>query len=103
MVLANVLSMVCYGGALVACGNAGSMELATSVAPFILRGVSLLGVDSVRAPKAQRIAAWNRLAVYLDRGKLRSMVKTIGLADVVGAAHAIVAGKVRGRVVVEIG
>jgi acrylyl-CoA reductase (NADPH) len=103
VVLANVLSMASYGGAIAACGNAGSMDLATSVAPFILRGVALLGVDSVRAPKAVRIAAWNRLAVDLDRGKLRTMIRTIGLGDVVGAAHAIVDGKVRGRVVVEIG
>jgi acrylyl-CoA reductase (NADPH) len=103
VVLANVLSMVSYGGAVAACGNAGSMELTTSVAPFILRGVSLLGIDSVRAPKDVRIAAWNRLGIDLDRGKLRAMIKTIGLADVVGAAHAIVDGKVRGRVVVEIG
>jgi acrylyl-CoA reductase (NADPH) len=102
VVLANVLSMVSYGAAIAACGNAGSMDLATSVAPFILRGVALLGVDSVRAPKAVRIAAWNRLAVDLDRGKLRTMIRTIGLSDVVGAAHAIVDGKVRGRVVVEI-
>src|SRR5262249_45678037 len=101
-VLANVLSMTTYGGAIAACGNAGAMELATTVAPFILRGVSLLGMDSVRVPKAARIAAWNRLAVDLDRGKLRTMIQTIPLADVIPAARAIVDGKVRGRVVVEI-
>jgi acrylyl-CoA reductase (NADPH) len=103
VVLANVLSMISYGGAIAACGNAGSMDLATSVAPFILRSVSLLGVDSVRAPKAIRIAAWNRLAVDLDRGRLQSMVKTIGLDDVTAAARDIVEGKVRGRVVVKVG
>jgi acrylyl-CoA reductase (NADPH) len=102
VVLANVLSMVAYGGAIAACGNAGSMDLTTSVAPFILRGVALLGIDSVRAPKMMRMAAWNRLAVDLDRGKLQSMIKTIGLNQVVDAAQDIVEGKVRGRVVVKI-
>jgi acrylyl-CoA reductase (NADPH) len=102
VVLANVLSMVSYGGAIAACGNAGAMELQTSVAPFILRGVSLLGIDSVRAPKAARIAAWERLARDLDRAKLAAMTKTIRLDDVIGAARDIVEGKVRGRVVVEI-
>jgi acrylyl-CoA reductase (NADPH) len=103
VVLANVLSMVAYGGAIAACGNAGGMELATSVAPFILRGVSLLGVDSVRAPKALRIAAWDRLARDLDRNKLKAMTRTIPLTEVIGAARDIVEGKVRGRVVVAIG
>jgi acrylyl-CoA reductase (NADPH) len=103
MVLANVLSMTLYGGAIAACGNAGSMDLATSVAPFILRGVSLLGIDSVRAPKAVRIAAWERLARDLDKGKLRAMTRTITLADTIPAARDIVEGKVRGRVVVKVG
>jgi acrylyl-CoA reductase (NADPH) len=98
-----VLSMVAYGGAIAACGNAGGMELATSVAPFILRGVSLLGIDSVRAPKALRIAAWDRLARDLDRNKLKAMTRTIPLTEVIGAARDIVEGKVRGRVVVAIG
>ena len=102
-VLANVLSMTSYGGAIAACGNAGSMDLSTSVAPFILRGVSLLGIDSVRASKAMRIAAWDRLAGDLDKAKLAAMTRTIPLADVVGVARDIVEGKVRGRVVVEIG
>jgi acrylyl-CoA reductase (NADPH) len=103
VVLANVLSMTAYGGAVAACGNAGGMELPTSVAPFILRGVSLLGIDSVRAPKAIRIAAWERLARDLDKGTLKAMTKTIRLDDVVATARDIVEGKVRGRVVVEIG
>jgi acrylyl-CoA reductase (NADPH) len=101
-VLANVLSMTSYGGAIAACGNAGGMDLPTSVAPFILRGVSLLGIDSVRAPKAVRIAAWDRLARDLDKGKLTTMTRTVALADVIPAARDIVEGKVRGRVVVEI-
>jgi acrylyl-CoA reductase (NADPH) len=102
VVLANVLSMVSYGGAVAACGNAGSMDLPTTVAPFILRGVSLLGVESVRAPKPVRIAAWERLARDLDKAKLAAMTKSIPLDDVVDAARDIVEGKVRGRVVVEI-
>jgi acrylyl-CoA reductase (NADPH) len=101
-VLANLLSMTAYGGAIAACGNAGGMELPTSVAPFILRGVSLLGIDSVKAPKAARIAAWDRLARDLDKAKLQAMTRTIPLADVVAAARDIAEGKVRGRIVVEI-
>ncbi len=69
--LANVIAATAYHGAVAACGNAGGMELATSVAPFILRGVSLLGIDSVRAPKALRIEAWKRLARDLDRASSR--------------------------------
>jgi acrylyl-CoA reductase (NADPH) len=102
-VLANVLSMISYHGAVAACGNAGGMELATSVAPFILRGVSLLGIDSSRAPKQVRIDAWNRLVRDLDRHKLKSMAKTIRIDDILTAAQDIVEGKVRGRLVVEIG
>jgi acrylyl-CoA reductase (NADPH) len=102
-VLANLLSMTRYGGAVAACGNAAGMEVPTSVAPFILRGVSLLGVDSVRAPRALRIAAWQRLARDLDREKLKAMTRTIGFDDIVAAANDIVAGKIRGRLVVQIG
>jgi acrylyl-CoA reductase (NADPH) len=102
-ILANVISMIARDGAVAACGNAAGMELATSVAPFILRGVSLLGIDSVKAPKAVRIAAWDRLAHDLDRKKLAAMTTTIGFHDIVAAAHAIVDGKVRGRIVVRIG
>jgi acrylyl-CoA reductase (NADPH) len=79
------------------------MELATSVAPFILRGVSLLGIHSSRAPKQVRIDAWNRLVRDLDRHKLKSMAKTIRIDDILTAAQDIVEGKVRGRLVVEIG
>jgi acrylyl-CoA reductase (NADPH) len=79
------------------------MELVTSVAPFILRGVTLAGIESVRAPKTQRIAAWRRLASDLDRAKLAAMTTTIGFDALPNAAHDIVAGKVRGRLAVEIG
>jgi acrylyl-CoA reductase (NADPH) len=101
-VLANVISMLAYHGAVAACGNAGGMELPTSVAPFILRGVSLLGIDSVRQPKAVRIEAWDRLAKSLDRTKLAAMTTRLPFSGIVNAAHDIVAGKVRGRLVVEI-
>ena len=103
VVLANLISMTATGGAIAACGNAGGMELNTSVAPFILRGVSLLGIDSVRATKAVRSEAWRRLARDLDRGKLAAMTTTIPFDAVEGAARDIVEGKVRGRLVVEIG
>ncbi len=100
--LANVLSMTSYGGAVAACGLAGGMDLPGSVAPFILRGVSLLGIDSVMAPKALRLEAWKRLATDLDHGKLAALSRTIGFDDIIDTAKAIVDGKVRGRVVVEI-
>src|SRR5437762_5910925 len=77
--LANVLSMTRYGGAVAACGLAGGMDLPASVAPFILRGVSLLGIDSVMRPKADRELAWRRLGTDLDRGKLADMTSEIGL------------------------
>lgn len=101
--LANVLSMTKYRGAIAACGLAGGMDLPTSVAPFILRGVSLLGIDSVMAPKPLRERAWARLARDLDRDALAAMTTTIGLDDVFEAGRAILEGKIRGRTVVEIG
>jgi acrylyl-CoA reductase (NADPH) len=101
--LANVLSMIRYGGAVAACGLAGGMDLPASVAPFILRGVSLLGIDSVMRPREDRERAWERLAKDLDRGKLADMTKEIGLGDVIDAAREIIAGRVRGRIVVKIG
>src|SRR5262247_2441295 len=101
--LANVLSMTRYGGAVAACGLAGGMDLPTSVAPFILRAVSLLGIDSVMRPKADREVAWQRLESDLDRGKLADMTTEIGLAEVIEAARNIVEGRVRGRIVVKIG
>ena len=98
--LANVLSMTSYGGAVAACGLAQGMDLPGSVAPFILRGVSLLGIDSVMAPKALRLEAWRRLAAELDHGKLAALSTTIGFDDIIDAAKAIVEGQIRGRVVV---
>jgi acrylyl-CoA reductase (NADPH) len=99
--LANVLSMTSYGGAVAACGLAGGMDLPSSVAPFILRGVSLLGVDSVMAPRHLRDEAWSRLAADLDPAKLSALSTTIGFEGIVEAARAIVEGRIRGRVVVE--
>jgi acrylyl-CoA reductase (NADPH) len=101
--LANVLSMTRYGGAVAACGLAGGMDLPTTVAPFILRGVSLIGIDSVMCPLPQREAAWRRLEADLDRGKIAAMANEIGLDDVIAAGRRIVEGKVRGRIVVKIG
>jgi acrylyl-CoA reductase (NADPH) len=101
--LANVLSMTRYRGAVAACGLAGGMDLPTSVAPFILRGVSLLGIDSVTRPKPDREEAWRRLERDLDRVKLGEMTREIGLADVTEAGRQIVDGHVRGRIVVKIG
>jgi acrylyl-CoA reductase (NADPH) len=102
-VLANVLSMTDTGGAVAACGNVAGFELATSVAPFILRGVSLLGIESSHAAPARRVEAWMRLARDIDRQKLAEMTTTMPWSGIVNAAHDIVAGKVRGRLVVEIG
>jgi acrylyl-CoA reductase (NADPH) len=101
--LANALSMTKYGGTVAACGLAQGMDLATSVAPFILRGVTLAGVDSVMAPKPVRIEAWSRLARDLDKGKLKTMTVTRPASDVVALAPDILAGKVRGRIVLELG
>ena len=100
--LANVLAMTRYGGAVAACGLAGGMDLPGSVAPFILRAVSLLGIDSVMCPQPIRREAWRRLATDLDRGKLQALTTEIGLDGVIGAGQAIVEGKVRGRTVVRL-
>jgi acrylyl-CoA reductase (NADPH) len=100
--LANVLSMIRYRGAVAACGLAGGMDLPASVAPFILRGVSLLGIDSVYRPRPDREAAWKRLEFDLDRAKLGDMTAEIGLSDVMEAGRLIAEGRVRGRIVVKI-
>ena len=100
--LANVLSMIRYGGVVAACGNGGGMDLPTSVAPFILRGVSLLGIESTMAPLQIRNEAWRRLATDLDRHKLAKMIEEIDLAGVIPVGKKIVEGGVRGRLVVKI-
>jgi acrylyl-CoA reductase (NADPH) len=101
--LANLLSMIRYDGAVAACGLAGGMDLPASVAPFILRGVCLYGIDSVMCPVDRRREAWKRLESDLDRQKLAMITREIGLPDVFGVAPEILAGQVRGRIVVKIG
>ncbi len=99
--LANLLAQTKYGGAVAACGLAQGFDLPATVMPFILRGVSLLGVDSVNAPKEIRLEAWKRLATDLDLEKLASLSTMIGFDDIIGSAHDIIDGKIRGRVVVD--
>jgi acrylyl-CoA reductase (NADPH) len=101
--LANLLSTTRYGGAVAACGLAGGMDLPGSVAPFILRAVCLYGIDSVMCPISRRREAWKRLENDLDRQKLAAMTREIGLSELPEAAASILAGQVRGRIVVKIG
>jgi acrylyl-CoA reductase (NADPH) len=101
--LANVLSMTTYGGAVAACGLAQGMDLPTSVAPFILRNVALLGVDSVGCARDLRLEVWRRLGVDLDLARLDAMTSRIGFDDLPATGAAILEGKVKGRVVVTIG
>ena len=101
--LANMLSMTRYGGAVAACGLAGGMDLPASVAPFILRGVGLIGIDSVMCPQKTRREAWRRLGTDLDRQKLAQIAGEIDLSGVIEAGRRILDGQVRGRLVVKIG
>jgi acrylyl-CoA reductase (NADPH) len=100
--LANVLAQTRYGGAVAACGLAQGMDLPASVAPFILRGITLAGIESVHCPTPRRVRAWARLAKDLDLAKLEAMTTTAGLADLPKLAADILAGQVRGRVVVDV-
>jgi acrylyl-CoA reductase (NADPH) len=100
--LANACAGTRYGGAVAACGLAQGMDFPASVAPFILRGVTLYGVDSVMAPLARRVAAWSRLAADLDLARLDSLTTEIPLSSAVAAGHDILAGRIRGRVVVDV-
>ena len=100
--LANACAQTRYRGAVAACGLAQGMDLPSSVAPFILRGIRLIGIDSVMCPQPERRAAWARLAQDLDLNKLESMTTGIGLADALAAAPDILAGHVRGRLVVDV-
>ena len=101
--LANACAQTRYGGAVAACGLAQGSDLATTVMPFILRGVALLGVDSVMAPLALREQAWARLAVELPRATLEAITQEVGLDDAAAQAQRLMDGTVRGRVVVRIG
>lgn len=100
--LANVCAATRYGGTVAACGLAQGMEFPASVAPFILRGVTLVGIDSVMRPRADRLQAWQRLARDLDKSLLTQMTREIGLAEAIPTAEALLAGQVRGRVVVDV-
>ena len=100
--LANACAGTRYRGAVAACGLAQGMDFPASVAPFILRGVTLYGIDSVMAPQALRRQAWERLARDLDMAKLESMVREIGLGDALAAGADILAGRIQGRVVVNV-
>lgn len=100
--LANVCATTRYGGVVTACGLAGGMDLPATVAPFILRGVTLAGVDSVMAPRSLRLQAWQRLLTDLDLNKLGQIAEEIGLNDVLGMATKLLDGQVRGRVIVDV-
>ncbi|THD61263.1 MDR family oxidoreductase [Phenylobacterium sp.] len=100
--LANVLAQTRYGGAVAACGLAQGMDLPGSVAPFILRGVTLVGVDSVMCPAPLRTEAWRRLAADLDLERLAAMTREVGLGEVSALAGDILDGRVRGRVVIDV-
>jgi acrylyl-CoA reductase (NADPH) len=100
--LANALAQTRYGGAVAACGLAQGMDLPGSVAPFILRSVKLIGIDSVMAPKEKRLAAWKKLAHDLDAAKLERITQEITLAQAISKAPEILDGKVRGRLVVNV-
>ena len=101
--LANVCASLRYGGTVAACGLAQGMDFPASVAPFILRGVTLAGIDSVQAPQARRVEAWRRLAAELPRDLLDANTQTLGLGAVAELAPRLLAGQVRGRVVVDVG
>lgn len=100
--LVNACAQTRYGGAVAACGLAQGMDFPATVAPFILRGVSLLGIDSVMAPKQRRLSAWERLARDLDTGTLESIAHEVGLGDAIDSAGELMDGKVRGRIVVDV-
>ena len=100
--LANACAQTRYGGVVAACGLAGGMDFPSSVAPFILRGVTLAGIDSVMCPMARRTRAWALLAADLDRTRLEAMTREIGLAEALAAAPELLAGRVRGRLVVDV-
>ncbi len=100
-VLANVCATMKYRGVVTACGLAAGMDLPATVAPFILRGVTLAGIDSVMCPRADRLLAWQRLATDLDPAKLGKIGHEVGLSEAIPLAHSLLRGEVRGRVVVD--
>ncbi len=100
--LANVCATTRYGGTVAACGLAQGMDLPATVAPFILRGVTLAGIDSVYCPRPLRVTAWRRISELLDAERLEPMTTSIGLADVFDAAEEQLEGRIRGRVVIDL-
>jgi acrylyl-CoA reductase (NADPH) len=100
--LANAVAQTRYGGTVTACGLAQGMDFPASVAPFILRSVRLIGIDSVMAPLPKRVAAWERLANELDANKLATITQEIGLGQAIALAPDLLAGKLRGRLVVNV-
>lgn len=100
--LANACAQTRYGGAVAACGLAQGMDLPATVMPFILRGVALLGIDSVMAPKARRLKAWDRLAKDLNPTALDAIGQTIGLGEAIEAAGRFMSGEVKGRYIVDV-
>ncbi len=101
-VLANVISAMTYRGVVTACGLAAGMDLPASVAPFILRGVTLIGIDSVMCPKPERLDAWQHLAKELDMDRLETMITEVAFGDVIETAPKFLSGEIRGRIVVPI-
>jgi putative YhdH/YhfP family quinone oxidoreductase len=101
-ILAAVIAQTNYGGAVAACGLAGGNDLPTSVLPFILRGVSLLGVDSVMAPRDKRIEAWSRLATDLDKSLFADMIRVEPMSNLPALANDIIKGQIQGRVVIDV-
>nr|WP_254223566.1 MDR family oxidoreductase [Burkholderia multivorans] len=101
-VLANVCATTRYRGVVTACGLAAGMDFPATVAPFILRGVTLAGIDSVMCPRDERLTAWRRLAADLDVAKLGDIGREVGLADAIPLADELIRGKVRGRIVVDV-
>jgi len=100
--LANICASTKYRGVVTACGLAGGMDFPSSVAPFILRGVTLVGIDSVMCPRADRIEAWQRLGRDLDLDKLGVIGREIGLSEAIPIASKLLSGEVKGRVVVDV-
>lgn len=103
VILANVCASMAYGGIVTACGLAADMAFPSTVAPFILRGVTLVGIDSVMCPREKRLAAWSNLADLIDPAKLEAITSEITLDHVVEAASSLLDGKMRGRIVVRVG
>lgn len=100
--LANVCANTKYGGTVTACGLAGGMDFPATVAPFILRGVKLIGIDSVMCPREKRLKAWQRLGADLDPSKLDMIAHEIGLSEAIDTAHELMDGKIRGRIIVDV-